>query len=118
MQNDVAGGAEVYYVPTSDAEDGRYVSVRNLDRELSSGAGLPVLALKVSREGRIAQGLHGSYWISQEAYEAQKSLALLSRDTAYEPQAPSYSGVFARLRGLFGSGIKGGLAHDAPAPQH
>jgi hypothetical protein len=116
MQN-VADGAEVYYVPASNAEVGRYVPVWNLDRDLISGDGLPVYALKVSREGRIAQGRHGSYWISQEAYEAQKSRVPPSRNTAYGAQKPSFSGISARLRRLFGSELKGGLAHDAPAPQ-
>jgi len=119
MQDDVAGGAEVYYVPTSDAEVGRYVSVRNLDRELSSSDGLPVLALKVSADGRLAQGQHGSYWISQEAYEAQRLRAPLPlRNRAYGAEKPSILGMAARMRRFFGSGIKGGLAPDAPAAQH
>lgn len=116
MLGNVSGGAEIYYVPTCDAELGRYVPVRDLDRELSP-AGLPVLALRVSIEGRIAECKHGSYRISQEAYEAQKARTLSPLDMNCQEE-PSYSGLAGRLRKLFGSGFKGGLAPDALAPRH
>jgi hypothetical protein len=77
MQSQVKLDTPIYYVPEYDERLARYVPVTRLHLSvippLVTVGGDLVIEPKPSADGKIARDKIGGYWISKDAYEADKA---------------------------------------------